>query len=90
MSLSKNLETEASVEGAVLTRAGPRFTHRVTRIEGLGSVAHLPVIQTYEWCVPNQVRHLAAEIIRHCFDIDSGIVCVGLEGATFVHETDRR
>src|SRR6185436_20628434 len=84
------LQREASVESAVLTGTAPLFTHCVACVVCVRGVAHFSVLKTDHRCVPNQVWHLAAEIIGHCFDVDSCVVSCDCVSLTFANEANRR
>src|SRR5439155_26707202 len=83
------LEREAAVEGAVLVRSLPGIAGCVTVVESFDRVADSALTQGNQRIVPDEVRHAAAEIVRHRFDIDCRARRADVVRFAFVLESNR-
>src|SRR5438552_17128989 len=83
------LEREAAIEGAVLVGSLPGIAGCMTGVESFDRVADFALTQGNQWIVPNEVRHAAAEIVRHRFDIDCCARRADVVGFAFVLESNR-
>src|ERR1043166_4050431 len=84
------LQREAAVERAVLAGTEPRTRDYFARVARFYRVADFAVLEADEWLVPDEVRHLAAKIVGHCFDVDGCIVRRDVVSAARVVKSDRR
>src|ERR1043166_7846536 len=84
------LQREAAVERTVLAGTGPRTRDYFARVARFYRVADFAVLEADEWLVPDEVRHLAAKIVGHCFDVDGCIVRRDVVSAARVVKSDRR
>src|SRR5438105_15495025 len=66
----KALEREAAIEGAVLVGSLPWIAGCVIGVESFDRVTDFALAQRNERLVPYKVRHAAAKIVRHRFDIE--------------------
>src|SRR5437870_11690649 len=64
------LEREAAIEGAVLVGSLPWIAGCVTGVESFDRITDFALAQRNQRIVPTKVRHAAAKIVRHRFDID--------------------
>src|SRR5881392_304332 len=85
----KALEREAAIEGAVLVGSLPGIAGCVTGVESFDRVTDFALAQGNQRIVPDEVRHAAAEIVRHRFDIDGRARRADFVGFTFVLESNR-
>jgi hypothetical protein len=64
------LESKVAIESAVLAGPLPGITSITTFVERLCGIADFAIFERHEWRIPNKLRHLAAEVVGHCLDID--------------------
>src|SRR5437016_14329452 len=82
------LEREAAIEGAVLVGSLPGIAGGVTGVESFDRVADFALTQGNQRIVPDEVRHAAAEIVWHRFDIDGRARCADVVGFALVLESN--
>src|SRR5205085_10756104 len=69
--------------------ARPWLANHSPGIRSVRRIPYLAVFQSHERGVPNQIRHLAAQVVWHRFDIDRGLVRDDGIRATVARKADR-
>src|SRR5262245_48739948 len=87
---ARRLEREAPVECAVLAIAFPGVTNFVAGVSRLQGVADFSLAELHERVVPDEVGHLAAEIVRHRFDVNGSLGGTYFVRLTLMLEGDGR
>ena len=63
-------QSEAAIESTVFAGPLPGLAESVTRVNRVTRVSDFPIAERHQRRIPNQVRHLATEIVGHRFDVN--------------------
>ena len=79
LEIEVELQRKAAVERTVLAGSGPWITYGGSSVKRLRRVADFAVFKRNQWRIPNKIRHLAAQVIRHRFHVDCSVIaCYGV------------
>src|SRR5437667_11713904 len=81
---------KAPIERAVLAVALPGIAHFMPRVKGFDRVADLSLAELHQRIVPDEIWHLATEVVWHSFYIDGRLSRAHFVRFSFVPEADRR